>query len=61
MGVFAAEVQGSVVTLIQLAQGLRDPGMLAACRLADEHVKRLAAWAQNHVKHRAVPTLTVPA
>ena len=29
--------------------------------LADEHVKRPAAWALNHVKHRAVQTLVVPA
>jgi hypothetical protein len=35
--------------------------MLDACRLADEHVKRPAAWAQNHLKHRVVHALTVPA
>jgi hypothetical protein len=49
------------VMLIQVAQGLRDTGMLDACMLADEHVKRAAAWAQNQVKHRAVHTLVVPA
>jgi hypothetical protein len=59
--VMAADVQGSVVTLIPVAQGLRDPDMLDACLKADEHVKRAAAWAQNHVKHRAVHTLVVPA
>lgn len=58
--VLAADVQTSVVILIQVAQGLRDKGMLDACMLADEHVKRLTAWTLNQVKHRAVHTLVVP-
>jgi hypothetical protein len=58
--VFTAEVESSVVTLIQVAQGLRDADMLAAVQSADEHVKDAAAWALNHVKHRAVQTLVVP-
>jgi hypothetical protein len=58
--VLAAGVQGSVVTLIQVARGLRDDEMLDACQTADGHVKRVAAWAQNQIKHRAVQTLVVP-
>ena len=59
--VLLAEVQTATVVLIQVAQGLRDAAMLDACLLADEHVKRQLAWVQNHIKHRAVQTLTVPA
>jgi hypothetical protein len=59
--VLTADVEAAVVALIQVAHGLRDPGMLDACRVADEHVKRAAAWAQNNLKHRAVHTLIVPA
>ncbi len=50
-----------IETLIQVAQGLRDPDMLGACLKADEPIKRAAAWVQNQVKHRAVHTLVVPA
>ena len=59
--VMAAEVEGSVVTLIQVARGLRDQPLHDAAAAADERVKRAAAWLQNHVKHRAVHTLVVPA
>ena len=60
LAVQTADAQGAVVTLTQVARGLRDPELLAACRRADEHVKRAAAWAESQVKHRAVHTLTVP-
>jgi ferredoxin-nitrate reductase len=59
--VMAAELRGSVVTLIQVARGLRDADLLAAATAAEEHAERAATWAQNHVKHRAVQTLIVPA
>lgn len=60
VGLLATEAQTATVVLIQAAQGLRDAGFLAALMLADEHVKRQIAWAQNHVKHRTVQTLVVP-
>lgn len=60
LAVQAADAQGAVITLIQVARGLRDAELLFACMKADEHVKRAAAWAGNQVKHRAVQTLTVP-
>lgn len=60
LSVLAADVQGSVVVLIQVAQGLRARPTPDATLLADEHVKRAAVWLQNQVKHRAVHTLVVP-
>ena len=54
------QVQGATTVLIQAAQGLRDRELLAASLHAAEQIRRVLAWADTQVKHRAVHSLLVP-
>jgi hypothetical protein len=60
LDVLASALHGANTVAFQTAQGLRDRAMLDAAVNAEEHIRRMQAWIENQVKHRAVHSMLVP-